>query len=211
MPTEDLYPPRLVSEARFIETLAVKGGLAVSARRHLARMLQTLEAFGAPSPSLVLEEAERCITSCLRTLSGEACQQIHRLTLTYTPRGIEAVRLIPYRRRSVRRLVPIELPTDFDYTYKYADRSFFTEMSSRLGADEEPIFYRSSGELTDTTFTNVVLDLPEGLMTPRHPLLAGTRRASLLDEGRIQEADLVLEDLRRSRAVYLINALRSLG
>ena len=172
---------------------------------------QSLVALSQRPDTLPAREAERCITSCLRTLSEEACQQIHRLTLTYTPRGIEAVRLIPYHRRSVRHLVPIELPSDFDYTYKYADRSFFTEASSRLGADEEPIFYRSSGELTDTTFTNVVLDLPEGLMTPRHPLLAGTRRASLLAEGRIQEADLVLEDLGRSRAVYLINALRSLG
>lgn len=43
------------------------------------------------------------------------------------------------------------------------------------------------GWVTDTSFTNVVFeDAGGGLYTPETCLLEGTRRQSLLDEGRIQ-------------------------
>ena len=150
---------------------------------------QSLVALSQRPDTLPAREAERCITSSLRTLSEEACQQVHRLTLTYTPSGIEAVRLIPYHRRSVRRLVPIELPPDFEYSYKYADRSFFERVKAELADDEEPLFVRPDGTITDTSFTNVLIETEAGYLTPARPLLKGTQREGLLRAGLIAEAD----------------------
>lgn len=207
MLAEDLHPSRLAIAPTFIETLAVIGGQACYPERHWARMWRTLEAWASTHPEQVLAEAKVATSRALASLSAEEAQQKHRLTLTYSPEGLLSLRLIPYVRRQIQRLVPRELPPDFDYRYKYADRSFFLRASEGLAPDEEPLFYRPDGLLTDTTFTNVILDLPRGLVTPRLPLLAGTQRASLLAAGLIREADLRLSDLLLARAVYLINAL----
>lgn len=48
-------------------------------------------------------------------------------------------------------------------------------------------------------------------VTPRHPLLPGTKRAALLDMGMIQEADITLEDLRNANKVSLFNAMIEFG
>ena len=170
---------------------------------------QSLVALSQRPDTLPAREAERCITSSLRTLSEEACQQVHRLTLTYTPSGIEAVRLIPYHRRSVRRLVPIELPPDFEYSYKYADRSFFERVKAELADDEEPLFVRPDGTITDTSFTSVLIETEAGYLTPARPLLKDTQREGLLRAGLIAEADdLTLSALRsKAKAILLINAL----
>lgn len=207
MPTEDLHPTRLASPPTFIETLAVEAGEALHPERHWGRMQRTLKAFASACPRQVLAEARAQVANALTSLSEVEASPTYRLTLTYTPDALLSLRLVPYVRRSIRRLVPIALPPDFDYRYKYADRSFFLQAGESLASDEEPIFFRPNGLITDTTFTNVVLDLPQGLLTPRLPLLAGTQRASLLVSRHIREADLCLDDLARTRAVYLINAL----
>ena len=49
------------------------------------------------------------------------------------------------------------------------------------------------------------------LVTPRHPLLPGTKRAALLDKGMIQKADITLEDLRNANKVSLFNAMIDFG
>lgn len=48
-------------------------------------------------------------------------------------------------------------------------------------------------------------------MTPRHPLLTGTKRAALLDKGMIQKADITLEELRNANKVSLFNAMIDFG
>lgn len=207
MLTEDLYPARLGVAPTFLETLALEGGVAHQPERHWERMRRTLEAFASPRMEQVLAQAEAALAGALATLSAGEHHLLHRLTLVYTLHAVVEHRLILYQRRTIKRLVPMELPADLDYRYKYADRSFFQRASSGLAEGEEPLLVRADGRLTDTTFTNVVLDLPEGLLTPRYPLLAGTQRARLLAEGRIREADLTLADLKDARAVYLINAL----
>lgn len=207
MLTEDLHTSRVSQAPQFIETFAVVAGEITQGDLHWRRMLQTLEAFAAPHRQRTLAEAKVRIAEALRGLDREEAGRKHRLTLTYSPEALLSLRLIPYVRRQIQRLVPMELPADFDYRYKYADRSFFLQVSQGLSPDEEPLFFRPGGLITDTTFTNVVLDLPQGLLTPRQPLLAGTQRASLLASGLIQEADLRLADLPSARAVYLINAL----
>ena len=138
--------------------------------------------------------------------------ELFRVTLYYNREEVLEVRSIPYHRRQIQRLRLCKLPEDFSYRYKYADRSFFLSVGQGLSSEEEVLFVRSDGSLTDTTYTNILLELPNGdLITPSQPLLKGTQLSRLLEQGKVQEqAGLTCEDLRRSRRVYLINAMMPL-
>ena len=82
-------------------------------------------------------------------------------------------------------------------------------MKAELPDDEEPLFVRSDGTITDTSFTNVLIETEAGYLTPTRPLLRGTQREGLLRAGLIAEADdLTLSTLRaKAKAILLINAL----
>ena len=133
----------------------------------------------------------------------------YRLTLEYSLAGLSTIRLVPYYKRTICTLRPIPLPNGFDYSYKYADRSFFERVKAELASDEEPLFVRPDGTITDTSYTNVLIETEAGYLTPTRPLLKGTQREGLLRAGLIAEADdLTLSALRsKAKAILLINAL----
>ena len=214
MPAEDLHPPVAnATSPSFIETFMLRGGELIAGELHRERMLRTLREQGADTGSTFLQSL--LSTSPWREVEAYLTgQQIlpattYRLTLEYSLAGLSAIRLAPYCKRTICTLRPIPLPNDFDYSYKYADRSFFEQMKAELADDEEPLFVRPDSTITDTSFTNVLIETESGYLTPTRPLLKGTQREGLLQAGLIAEADdLSLSTLRfKAKAILLINAL----
>ena len=214
MLAEDLHPPvASAASPSFIETFMLRAGELIAGELHRERMLCTLQEQGAETSSAFLQsllgpspwrEVEAYLTG----------QQVlpattYRLTLEYSLAGLSAIRLVPYCKRTIRTLRPILLPEGLEYSYKYADRSFFDRMKAELVSDEEPLFVRPDGTITDTSFTNVLIKTESGYLTPTRPLLKGTQREALLRTGLIAEADdLTLSTLRsKAKAILLINAL----
>lgn len=214
MPAEDLHPPvASTASPSFIETFMLRGGELIAGELHRERMLRTLRG----------QEAETSSAFLQRLLSTAPWQEVeayltgqqirpattYRLTLEYSLAGLSAVRLVPYCKRTIRTLRPLLLPDGFEYSYKYADRSFFDRMKAELPDDEEPLFVRPDGTITDTSFTNVLIETEAGYLTPTRPLLKGTQREGLLSAGLIAEADdLTLSTLHsKAKAILLINAL----
>ena len=214
MPAEDLHSPIAdAASPRFIETFMLRGGELIAGELHRERMLRTLREQGAEASSAFLQSL--LSTSPWREVEAYlAGQQIlpattYRLTLEYSLTGLSAIRLVPYCKRTIRALRPILLPDGREYSYKYADRSFFDRMKAELASEEEPLFVRPDGTITDTSFTNVLIKTEAGYLTPARPLLRGTQREGLLRAGLIAEADdLTLSTLRsKAKAILLINAL----
>ena len=214
MPAEDLHSPVAgTASPSFIETFMLRGGELIAGELHRERMLRTLREQGADTGSTFLQSL--LSTSPWREVEAYLTgQQIlpattYRLTLEYSLEGFSAIRLVPYCKRTIRALRPLPLPDGFDYSYKYADRSFFEQMKAELADDEEPLFVRPDGTITDTSFTNVLIETESGYLTPTRPLLKGTQREALLRTGLIAEADdLTLSTLRsKAKAILLINAL----
>ena len=214
MPAEDLHSPVAgTASPSFIETFMLRGGELIAGELHRERMLRTLRELGTEVSSSFLQsllssspwrEVEAYLTG----------QQVlpdttYRLTLEYSLAGLSAIRLIPYCKRTIRALRPLPLPDGFEYSYKYADRSFFEQMKAELADDEEPLFVRPDSTITDTSFTNVLIETKAGYLTPTRPLLKGTQREGLLRAGLIAEADdLTLSALRaKAKSILLINAL----
>ena len=216
MLAEDLHPPVAgAASPSFIETFMLRGGELIAGELHRERMLRTLREQGSETSSAFLQSL--LSTSPWQEVEAYlAGQQIlilpattYRLTLEYSLAGLSAIRLVPYCKRTIRALRPILLPDGFDYSYKYADRRFFERLKAELASDEEPLFVRPDGTITDTSYTNVLIETDAGYLTPTRPLLKGTQREGLLRAGLIAEADdLTLSTLRsKAKSILLINAL----
>ena len=214
MPSEDLHPPVAgATSPSFIETFMLRGGELIAGELHRERMLRTLREQGADTGSTFLQSL--LSSSPWREVEAYlAGQQIlpattYRLTLEYSLTGLSAIRLVPYCKRTIRALRPILLPDGFEYSYKYTDRSFFDRMKAELASEEEPLFVRPDGTITDTSFTNVLIETESDYLTPTRPLLKGSQREGLLRAGLIAEADdLTLSTLRaKAKSILLINAL----
>ena len=214
MPAEDLHPPVAnATSPSFIETFMLRDGELIAGELHRERMLRTLQEQGADTGSTFLQSL--LSTAPWREVEAYLTgQQIlpattYRLTLEYSLAGLSAIRLVPYCKRTIRALRPILLPEGFEYSCKYDDRSFFDRMKAELANDEEPLFVRPDSTITDTSFTNVLIETKAGYLTPTRPLLKGTQREGLLRTGLIAEADdLTLSTIRsKAKAILLINAL----
>ena len=96
------------------------------------------------------------------------------------------------------------------YDYKSVDRSALNALVTKRGNCDEIVIVKN-GMVTDSSYTNLALYDGHEWLTPRRPLLLGTKRAFLLDQGLLKEADLTLADLRRAQRVSLFNAMIDMG
>ena len=187
-----------MNKSRFLETLMVLNGELQHAEDHHRRMERTAkEAFGTTKfdfPNIVVPpEYHNGIVKC-RIVYGEKIDQIS--FAHYTPLTIRSLRIV-------------EAPPVLDYHLKYADRSELNALSAlRNGCDE--VLIVKDGELTDTSYSNIVLSDGAEFITPRATLLNGTRRQRLLSEGKIRQEKLTPGDLGRFREIILINAMLGL-
>ncbi|HEQ71241.1 MAG TPA: hypothetical protein ENN69_02030 [Spirochaetia bacterium] len=118
---------------------------------------------------------------------------------------VEEVRLEPYRLPVIRSL-KLVWNDDIDYAMKYEDRRIFDALLALRGYCDEVLIVRR-GRLTDTSFSNIVLYDGERYVTPREPLLAGVKRQSLLNAGRVLPRDLAVKDLNRFTRLYCVNCM----
>ncbi len=101
---------------------------------------------------------------------------------------------------------------DWRLRHKTSDRGFYDAglAAARAAGAGEALFLRDDGLLTEGCFTTLFLERGGKLLTPpaRLGLLPGVLRASLLNSGQAEEAELTLDDLANG---FLIgNSLRGL-
>ncbi len=111
---------------------------------------------------------------------------------------------MPYQKKLIKKIKILE-NNHINYQYKFEDRTELNLMLNKSNADE--IIIVKNGLITDASFANIVLSDGSIYLTPSTPLLKGTKRARLLDEGLIKEEELKKNDLRKFKYIYFINAL----
>ncbi len=116
-----------------------------------------------------------------------------------------AIEYIPYRRRVIRKLQLVRAD-GLDYALKYADRSALDALFMQKG-DADDILIIKNSLVTDTSIANIAFFDGRRWLTPRHPLLKGTTRARLLDEQKIFESEIHLDDLDKFSHFALLNAM----
>ncbi len=189
-------------EQQFIETIKIKDGKALSVAYHQARMERTIRHF---FPEL----CRTSIPSLEELVIPKENMNLYKARVVYGEYGVEPVEYTPY---TMRKVASLQVVTDetIEYNFKSTDRIRLNALSAKKGDCDEIIIVRH-GLVTDTSFTNLAIYDGCRWITPKHPLLLGTKRACLLEHGFIQEADITLQDLNKAQNIRLFNAMIEFG
>jgi 4-amino-4-deoxychorismate lyase len=182
---------------RLLETICCQDGKLPGLPFHQTRVRRSAQALGwAAFPDLhsiiIPEHVQKGRYKC-RVLYRE---------------NIEAVEFTPYAIRPVHRLALIKAD-HIDYACKYEDRALINDAFGKRGVADDVLFVKN-GLLTDTSYANIALWDGTRWLTPKQPLLQGTRRAQLLEQGRIYTEDIPTADLYKFEKLALFNAMMDL-
>jgi len=183
----------------FIETIKLLEGELKNLSYHQARFNRTrAEVFGLQDHPRLIREIpvpdglDRGFFKC-RVLYGKE---------------IERIEYEPQTRQEINSLKLVTSDT-VSYGYKYSDRSSLEALYEQRGDCDDILIVRQHC-ITDSYYANVALFDGTDWFTPDTPLLPGTMRASLLDDGSLKEARIMVSDLGGFQKLRLINALNNL-
>jgi 4-amino-4-deoxychorismate lyase len=139
----------------------------------------------------------------LATIIKPPDQETYRCRILYD-REIQKVEFLPYQPKPIQKIALIS--SDLSYPFKYADRTAFNKLlDASLECDEILIIQKDL--LTDTTIANIAF-LQEGQwITPDCPLLEGTTRQRLIDEGFLTPKAIQADEIDHFDGFALMNAM----
>ena len=129
---------------------------------------------------------------------------LYRCRLIYDPEDIN-VTYHEYQKREVNSFKLI-----FDNEIEYPFKSTLRDNIDALFAKKEEcddILIIKNLLVTDTSIANIAFYSNGQWITPKNPLLKGTTRDRLLDDGKIIEADIRVQELRNFSKIALLNAM----
>ncbi|MEA2100016.1 MAG: aminotransferase class IV family protein [Campylobacterota bacterium] len=129
---------------------------------------------------------------------------VYRCRLVYDSQSIE-VSYHEYKKRDIN-LLKVIFENDIDYSLKSTNREKLDSLFDLKGECDDILIIKNLF-VTDTTIANIAFYKDGTWVTPKSPLLKGTTRARLLDEGKIVEADIKVQELRGFSQVALLNAM----
>ncbi len=177
------------------ETIQCKNGKLLNLDYHDERMNRSrLELFRSPD-ALLLDEY---IKGTRIPLSG-----LYKCRVVYEHKFF-SIEYVPYKKKPIHSMKIIELD-DISYKYKFMDRSQLNDLLASAGTDE--ILIIRDGVVTDTSFSNIIFFNGYDWVTPIEPLLKGTQRQKLLDEGKIIESEILTHEIFGFQSMKLINAM----
>lgn len=120
---------------------------------------------------------------------------------------IEFIEILPYEIRKINSVKLIE-NNEIEYKFKSENRNAFDLLKDSVLEDE--ILIVKNGQITDSSYSNLVFFDGENWITPSSYLLNGTMRQSLLQSGKITEDEVNPKDLNRFFSFKFINAMMNL-
>ncbi len=175
---------------------------------HMKRLVESADYFGYS-----IRPAE--IRQKLEILTGEFSRSPQRIRCLLGANGdirIESAELAAAQEKPVQIRIAAEPMDTLDIFlyHKTTHRSSYEKALRSCPACDDVLLWNERREITESTIANVVVEIDGELLTPpvNSGLLAGTFRASLLEQGIIHERVVSLEDLKRCSRIYLINSVR---
>lgn len=174
------------------ETIRCKDGVVAHLPYHQKRLTASLQCLGSKThfdlEKLIVppsKELYRC-----RFLYDAADYRIE--FHPYTPRPIASLRLV--------------LDDTIHYPLKYTHRDHLNALFERRESCNDVLIVKE-GLLRDTTIANIALFIDGQWLTPQTPLLQGTTRARMLDEGVLLPAILTPDDIPKAQKIAIMNAM----
>jgi 4-amino-4-deoxychorismate lyase len=182
--------------SQFFESICVKDGIAENLAAHQSRVNRTLDAFNASNQSIEL-------ASILDELKLPA-EGLYKIRISYDLKGNCQSAFTAYQYKQIQHFALVDIKGN-GYDYKFSNRDWINEALTQSGKDE--IMMHDGGLIKDCSYTNIVFFDGVNWFTPAAPLLEGTQRAKLINEGVIQPKALYVQDIPGFKKFKCINAM----
>ena len=193
-------------QPRLLESLLLEEGSYPRLERHLERLGWSANRLGYGCDRKLIRHA------LLGHAAGTTGQHKTRLLLAQDGSyQIESVPLLQIQQplKVALATTPVD-PTDLLLYLKTEQRERYNQARQEQPEADEILLCNNRGELTEGSFTNLVLKLDNRLVTPplSSGLLPGVMRQELLEQRTIEEQLLYPQDLQRAEEIWLINSVR---
>lgn len=181
---------------RFVESIKLKDGNLFRLKYHQERVNKTFrEFFSEEDPINVFSVLNERLLPAVGT---------HKIRIVYDS-DIISIDFSPYVRREIKSLKLVKTSIQ-SAPYKFEDRMAYNEAFSLKG-DCDDVLLVKDGLLTDSSYCNVALFDGKNWITPKTPLIYGTNRAELIENGLIEEQDIRVDSIKSYEKICLFNAM----
>jgi len=181
------------------ETIRFEKGAFNHAGYHYNRMKQSVNNCLGESlkfnPEHVLEQAQQTM---------KHNNTLYKFRLLYNARDYQW-EFVSYKLPAINTL-RLFFDNNINYDCKFSNRIHLSRLYQQKSTADDVLIVKN-GEITDTSFANVVFFNGRRWLTPKHPLLKGTQRAFLLEKGLIKEAIIKPEEVSKFKNNRIINAM----
>ena len=176
---------------------------------HLARLADSAAYFSRPVDIAAIRKK-------LNVLASELSAYPHKVRLVVPQENepiLEARMLFPlpqpYRIRIAK--TPINSRDPFLY-HKTTHRRIYEQALAESPGCDDVLLWNERKAVTESSIANVVAEMDGRLLTPpaHCGLLPGTYRSLLLEEGKITEEIINVQDLARCSRIWLVNSVRGM-
>lgn len=178
--------------------------------QHLQRLEKTAEYFAFPYD-------EQAVRGRLEAAAGTFGDEPQRVRLLLDREGIIRIESKPLGlqgdnpRRVGLAKTPVNSADRFLY-HKTTRREAYERARGERQDVDETLLWNEKGELTDVCIANLVVEQDGQLYTPpvKCGLLAGTYRGWLIEQGKVKERVIRVEELEKRERVFLANSVRGM-
>jgi len=181
--------------SRFIESIKIEDQKAFLLDLHQKRVNQTFAHFG--------KEGSIDLAKIFKNLEHDE-DGLYKLRIVYDLDKKFTTQLIPYAIPEIENFQLVE-NNSYDYSFKFEDRKEFERMKTK--AKTEEIIVVKNNHITDTSYTNILFLKGKEWFTPTTYLLNGVMRQHLLNEKKIKETEITLQNIKEFSHFQLINAM----
>jgi 4-amino-4-deoxychorismate lyase len=116
---------------------------------------------------------------------------------------IKKIEYFELQKREFKKLKVVKC-NDIEYAYKSEDREKLNSL--KVEGFDEVIIVRNN-LVTDTTISNLAFFDGKNWLTPKIPLLKGTKRAELIQKGFLKEKDIKIDEIKNFKKLAMMNAI----
>ncbi len=175
---------------------------------HLQRLMNSAEYFGF---QIDLNEIQNALSALEKDLLFED-SKVRLIVDKFGEAKVEAGSLLGPKTSGLKVGLakdPINSRDPFLY-HKTTNRDLYENTLKENPKCDDVILWNEKGEITESCRSNVVIVRNDKMITPeiKCGLLGGTYRKHLLEAGKIVEEIVLIEDLKKTDKIFLINSVR---
>ncbi|MEA1879887.1 MAG: aminotransferase class IV family protein [Campylobacterota bacterium] len=181
-----------MSASLLFETIKIDGGKIFNLQYHQSRMDESRKKLFLAQDTIALKQHIH-----------PPSKGLYRCRIVYGD-TLHSIEYIPYKIKKVKTLKVVSSP--IQYKHKYVNREMLNDLVSQ-STNTDDIIIEKNGYLCDTSIANIAFFDGKVWVTPEKPLLKGTMRAKLIDEGFLKTKNIKSDDIGDYTQVALMNAM----